>query len=96
MDSKEQDIDIENGSLLKERRRADATTQLQIDESVLEYLAYKATKAVLREFQVFEEASSRGTKKQQRASSLDLVDCELRTSEMLLFHSFSQNFMQPS
>lgn len=80
-----------------EERRAEASTQLGVDEAILDYLTYKATKAVLRDFQKSTNASARDIKKPQRTVHLDLVDCESFTYiQPLSSRIFLTRLAQPS
>ncbi len=81
---------MEIDSISVEEKRADATTQLGVDEAILDYLAYKATKAVLRDFRKSRCASVQETAKPRCGLQLDLVDCELLPTKCVLLDKFSQ------
>ena len=80
----EPNIGTDSGSTSRKARQADATTQLEVDEVILDYLAYKATKAVLREYQSSKDERAQDSRRSLCALHLDLVDCELLTATLIL------------
>ena len=69
-------MDAETSPL--EEKRADAAAQLEVDEAILEYLIYKATKTLVRDFQKSRNSRNGAARKQKVVLQLDLVDCKLR------------------
>ena len=58
-------------------RRADPAGQLEIDEGILDYLAYKATKVLLRDIHKSNDPWDVATKKSKADLHLNMVDCKL-------------------
>lgn len=58
-------------------RCADALLRIEIDEWILDYLIFSATKALLEEYKGSEDELGDASEKQERSSVLlQLVDCK--------------------
>lgn len=65
-----------------EERRADPTAQHENDEAILDYVAYKAIKALLNDFKNHIEAGNAPARKPKAGLHLDLVDCKLNGTRL--------------
>ena len=57
-------------------KQADPAAQLEIDDEILDYLAYKATKVLLRDVQNSDDSWDVATKNPKADLHLNMVDCK--------------------
>ena len=59
-------------------RRADPSTQLEIDQAILDYLLYSATRALIRDYRVVKHKNGHKPNHMSSAGTmLQMVDCML-------------------
>ena len=68
-----------------EERRADPAAQLEIDEGILDYIVYKATKVLLHDIQKSHGPLEVATRKSTADLHLNMVGCEPSKTPLFSF-----------
>ncbi len=67
---------------MAEEKRADSSTQLEVDEAILDYLLFTATQALLEDFKALKDGTLVALAQGAADIPLQLVDCESDPSSL--------------